>query len=98
MTIWARGEREEQRRRDGGETKPREGVIWWEAGGGEEGGLRSWGVKRLVSFTPPPQAHTRFFLFEKSLSLLLVFPSALTGFLRLPVYFLLSQESGLRWR
>lgn len=74
-------------------------MIWWEAGRGEEGGLRSWGVKRLISFIPfPPQAHTRFFLFEKSLSLLLVFPSALTGFLRLPDYFLLSQESGLRWR
>lgn len=29
-------------------------MIWWEAGGGEEGGLRSWGVKRLVSFIPPP--------------------------------------------
>lgn len=53
---------------------------------------------RLIHPLSPPQAHTRFFLFEKSLSLLLVFPSALTGFLRLPVYFLLSQESGLRWR
>lgn len=68
MTIWARGEREEQRRRDGGETKPREGVIWWEAGGGEEGGLRSWGVKRLVSFTPPPRRTLGFF-FLKSLFL-----------------------------
>lgn len=32
-----------------------------------------------------PQAHTGFFLFEKSLSLLLVFLSALMGFLRLPI-------------
>lgn len=55
--------------RDGGETKPREGVIWWEAGGGEKGGLRLWGVKRLVSFIPFPPRGTRGFFFLKSLFL-----------------------------